>query len=553
MAKTLKDLPVGSIITHAGATIYNKPIRWMKLEDNHYGMNETTLIAKDIIKHMCVDAKEPGNSDSDRGQYGNNRYIHSNIHQWLNSDKTSWYSDAHSSDQAPNKSRVWLGKNPYDNIPGFMNAWDQDFKEAILNTSLKVVKSSTDGGGMDTFNAKVFCLSGAEAGLGDESGADGTPFSYFDSNSRRKAVPTADAKANNDDSDYDTTWWLRTSKVNRSHYVHCVEDDGSLFFGDAYLGRYGVRPALNFPSSISISEKGNGEYELTFNTSPEISGIDTNLGEKNQPFEIQYSVEDKDITDNVTITEHLNNSLIRRITNANNTEQTLKITSELLNSCPLGETNTIKIYAEDDKDAGTYRNYWFKRTNTPPYFVEENMDLGTVTKAPTITFTAKDDDGDKYLKAKVKINQRVVKTYEQLGNGEQVSFTLDWKDFMQLHHSRKHNLWVEVEDSSGALATLKYTFERDTKKIEIATNTAPLDIKVKLMVFNANIKLGEGATFLQYACNDFGTKNTWEKIENGVPHEFTNKHEGEDVIGYKCELTKGTGESEIRSIGGSFI
>ena len=185
--------------------------------------------------------------------------------------------------------------------------------------------------------------------------------------------------------------------------------------------------------------------------------------------------------------------------------------------------------------------------------MEENTDLGTVTKAPTITFTAKDDDGDKYLKAKVKINQRVVKTYEQLGNGEQVSFTLDWKDFMQLNHSRKHNLWVEVEDSSGALATLKYTFERDTKKIEIATNTAPLDIKVKLMVFNANIKLGEGATFLQYACNDFGTKNTWEKIENGVPHEFANKHEGKDVIGYKCELTKGTGESEIRSIGGSFI
>lgn len=289
------------------------------------------------------------------------------------------------------------------------------------------------------------------------------------------------------------------------------------------------------------------------NNTPVISGEDANLGEKNKPFEIQYSVEDKDITDNVTITESLNNRQIRKVSNANNTDQTLKITSELLNSCPLGETNTIKIYAEDEKGAGTYRNYWFKRTNTPPYFVEENTDLGTVTKAPTITFTPKDDDGDKYLKAKVKINQRVVKTYDQLGNGEQVSFTLDWKDFMQLNHSRKHNLWVEVEDSSGALATLKYTFERDTKKIEIATNTAPLDIKVKLMVFNANIKLGEGATFLQYACNDFGTKNTWEKIENGVPHEFANKHEGKDVIGYKCELIKGTGESEIRSIGGSFI
>lgn len=294
-------------------------------------------------------------------------------------------------------------------------------------------------------------------------------------------------------------------------------------------------------------------YQGVVNYPPGISGEDTNLGEKNQPFEIQYSVEDEDITDNVTVTEYLNNRQIRRITNANNTDQTLKITSELLNSCPLGETNTIKIYAEDEKGAGTYRNYWFKRTNTPPYFLEENKDLGTISKAPTITFTAKDDDGDKYLKAKVKINQRVVKVYDQLGNGEQVSFTLDWKDFMQLNHSMKHNLWVEIEDSSGSLATLKYTFEREVNSIEIVANTEELTKKMKLIVFNANLKLADDAIFEQFACNDFGTGNTWEKIQNGVPYEFKNKHAGNDKIGYKCKLTKGTTESEIRSIGGSFI
>ena len=132
-------------------------------------------------------------------------------------------------------------------------------------------------------------------------------------------------------------------------------------------------------SSVELIEKGNyisdiisenkndypnnGEkngywyvYQGIANNTPVISGEDSNLGEKNQPFEISYKVEDKDITDNVTVTEYLNNRQIRRITNANNTEQTLKITQELLNSCPLGETNTINIYAEDEKGAGTYRN-----------------------------------------------------------------------------------------------------------------------------------------------------------------------------------------------------
>lgn len=371
-----------------------------------------------------------------------------------------------------------------------------------------------------------------------------------------------------DDYKIDDEWVKLTDNDSCAFYITNVDSSSSeaktskMRFLDKTIEK--IKEKGDFLENV-ISENRNdfpdnnfvGDYWYVYqglaNNTPVISGEDTNLGEKNKPFEIQYSVKDEDITDNVTVTEHLNNSLIRRITNANNTDQTLKITSELLNSCPLGETNTIKIYAEDEKGAGTYRNYWFKRTNTPPYFVEENKDLGTIKKAPTVSFTAKDDDGDKYLKAKVKINQRVVKTYDQLGNGEKTTFTLDWKDFMQLNHSRKHNLWVEIEDSSGALATLKYTFERDTKKIGIATNTAPLDIKVKLMVFNANIKLGEGATFLQYACNDFGTGNTWEKIENGVPHEFTNKHGGKDVIGYKCELTKGTTESEIRGIGGSFI
>ena len=72
-------------------------------------------------------------------------------------------------------------------------------------------------------------------------------------------------------------------------------------------------------------------------------------------------------------------------------------------------------------------------------------------------------------------------------------------------------------------------------------------------MFTADIRLAEGATFKQYVCNDYGTGNTWEEIQNGVPYEFTNKHEGKDVMGYKSELVKGEGQSEIKFIGGNFI
>src|SRR5699024_2306433 len=52
-----------------------------------------------LLGDMQYDAKEPRNSDSDRKKYGNNRYIYSNIHQWLNATKaTGWYVAQHSAD-----------------------------------------------------------------------------------------------------------------------------------------------------------------------------------------------------------------------------------------------------------------------------------------------------------------------------------------------------------------------------------------------------------------------------------------------------------------------
>lgn len=50
----------------------------------------------------AYDAKEPLNSVTDRQSYGNNRYIYSNIHQWLNSVAASgWFAKQHTADQAP--------------------------------------------------------------------------------------------------------------------------------------------------------------------------------------------------------------------------------------------------------------------------------------------------------------------------------------------------------------------------------------------------------------------------------------------------------------------
>ena len=110
---------------------------------------------------MCFDAKEASNSNSDRKQYGNNRYQHSNILQWLNSNAAAgaWYSAKHSADAPPTNANVWNNYNEYDAWAGFLAMLDTQFVAKLLDTTLTVVKSATDGGGYETFTAKMFLAS----------------------------------------------------------------------------------------------------------------------------------------------------------------------------------------------------------------------------------------------------------------------------------------------------------------------------------------------------------------------------------------------------------
>lgn len=102
MGAKVKDTP----------TAYNgKPILFTVMEHNHAGdpAGSTALVTSNIITLKCFDAIEAGNSDSNRRGYGNNRYLYSNIRQWLNSEKAAgqWYAAQHSADAPPNNGNVW--------------------------------------------------------------------------------------------------------------------------------------------------------------------------------------------------------------------------------------------------------------------------------------------------------------------------------------------------------------------------------------------------------------------------------------------------------------
>ena len=117
------------------------------------------LVTERIISLKCFDAKEPSNSNSDRRNYGNNRAAVANLLQWMNSAAGAgqWYSAQHSADAPPNNANVWSNYNEYEAEAGFLNGFEQDFRDALLDDTITVAKSSADGGGSEQITRKVAC------------------------------------------------------------------------------------------------------------------------------------------------------------------------------------------------------------------------------------------------------------------------------------------------------------------------------------------------------------------------------------------------------------
>lgn len=276
---TLSSLPIGAKIKVPHSVMGN--VIFLKADQNHTGYpeNSTTLITDELILLRAFDAIEPNNTNSDRREYGNNRYSVSNIDHWLNSTASAgqWYSPQHSTDQSPNSTSV-VSINPYDTDAGFLNGFDARFIAAMQDTTIKVARNTvTDGGGYDTLVRKVFLPSLAELfNQAENSIMEGSLLQYFQANTdaiRIAKISTYAAEDNNNKGSSSVTagtatyYWMRTPVSSYSCDVRRVYKDGSLSDNNAGSG-YGVRPLCNLNSETPVSDQpdSDGYYSLLLDT-----------------------------------------------------------------------------------------------------------------------------------------------------------------------------------------------------------------------------------------------------------------------------------------------
>lgn len=319
MSKLLSSLPVGAKVVDKGTKYNGVPIVWLVGGQNHYAEGLTALVSEKAITLKPFDAREPNNTNGDRAGYGNNRYAQSNIRQWLNSDKASWYSAQHSADVPPTKDNVQGFFNSYYLEKGFLTNFSTTMLKSLVSVPLTVAKNTvTDGGGSEVVSDKVFLLGTSEVGLTKENSiVEGTLLPLFTTaDYSRVAYPTTEAVSQ---SEYQNTsilapsrplgYHLRTPYSMTSYSNRSVSSYGSSNSSNSYTCTDGVRPALNIKSEILVTDvvNANGEYEiLPMNIEPqdgtELSGVyDSSLILKYVP---------SNFPSNTTVTEKVNGVVV---------------------------------------------------------------------------------------------------------------------------------------------------------------------------------------------------------------------------------------------------
>ena len=193
------------------------------------------------LGNKILDAAEPSNYDSDRRNYGNNRYIYTKLHQWLNAEKgaNQWFVKAHNADTPPN----------YQNQAGFLNGWKKEELDLLELAEWTVTKSGTDGSGKETFRSRVVLPSTTEMGFSTEGG--GSKLDIFNSDSDRSAS---------------ATYWTRTPYPTSPCVNYQVKSDGTLYTGGYNNYDGAIRPICAIPASTLVSDTtdSDGCYTIQF-------------------------------------------------------------------------------------------------------------------------------------------------------------------------------------------------------------------------------------------------------------------------------------------------
>ena len=238
-----KDVPAGGQIMFPWS--YNKQASTVLISTYESATSSTIIESVSVTEGSSgtnlgtADGETENMNHSHRIRYGSNRWLHSSIRQWLNSDKAA--------------SAWWKPLNVFDRPPsnlttaGFLTDMDSEFLAVIGEVNKRTALNTvTDGGGYEDSKELMFLLSRSELYGGLENSVnEGEPYPYYanysDLSAPGTAVDSNRIKYRNGSAQY---WWQRSCYSGNAYYVRIVGPTGHI--SDSYAGNSnGVAPACN--------------------------------------------------------------------------------------------------------------------------------------------------------------------------------------------------------------------------------------------------------------------------------------------------------------------
>ena len=268
-------------------------------------------------------------------------------------------------------------------------------------------------------------------------------------------------------SDLDTN--LNTTDHNSTHnqlwhwvgvYSWCQETWAENASRRAVRGYSSARIWSNYSSGSRHVRVGFRPVLEVLNTDPLISDSDRNLGDKNQDFTIEYTVNDSDSGDVLTATESIDGRTTKSFAPTRNFKNTITVNVRELSLGP----HTVKVVVTDGQGGTATRTWTFNRVNSAPTISGTDTNLGDKNIGFTYNYTVNDADGDEVAVIE-KLNDEVLRTVNNAPKGEQLSVSITSEKLYALGLNTVNNLVISASDGQGGTTYRRLTFKR--------TNSAP--------------------------------------------------------------------------------
>ena len=268
-------------------------------------------------------------------------------------------------------------------------------------------------------------------------------------------------------SDLDTN--LNTTDHNSTHnqlwhwvgvYSWCQETWAENASDRAYRGYTSARNWYISSSGPRYVSVGFRPVLEVLNTDPLISDSDRNLGDKNQDFTIEYTVNDSDSGDVLTATESIDGRTTKSFAPTRNFKNTITVNVRELSLGP----HTVKVVVTDGQGGTATRTWTFNRVNSAPTISGTDTNLGDKNIGFTYNYTVNDADGDAVTVVEM-LNDETLRTINNAPKGEQLSVSITSEKLYALGLNTVNNLVITATDGQGGTTYRRLTFKR--------TNSAP--------------------------------------------------------------------------------